>query len=523
METAALVKLLLILLIAASVIALVTLRLRVPYTIALVFGGFLIDIFHLPITAWMGEGGHEAFLTPEIIFMVFLPGLLFEAGLNIQSHHLRANALPILLIAVLGVLVATLVTGFSIYWAIGGLPLMVALVFGALISATDPISVLALFKELGVSKRLSVLVEGESLFNDGTAVVLFQILLAAVVTQQVSVVAGVAKFLTVALGGAAVGLTLGYVMSKITERVDNPQIEITLTVILAYGSFLVAEEFHLSGVIATVGAGVMVGNFGADVGMSSRTRVALWSFWEYVGFVINSLIFLLIGIEVHIADLAVHWWPITIAIAVVLLGRIAAIYTITPLSNLFAKKIPTTWAHVMMWGGIHGGVSIALALSLRPDFPQRPLIMAMTFGVVAFSIVVQGLTVPSLMRKLGIEMGAEGAHDRVKVDQMAVSAALAELDVLHKRHVVSSTVYKKLEAKLRESLERAEDELRKLHAEDADWALDEERLARVHLLGTRKTAIQRAVNDGTISLHTGEQMLSEADDRLDELGAVGGH
>ena len=130
MEAAALVKLLLILLIAASVIALVTLKLRVPYTIALVCGGFLIDIFHLPITEWMGEGGPEAFLTPEVIFMVFLPGLLFEAGLNIQSHHLRANALPILIIAVLGVLIATLVTGFAVYWVLGGLPLMVALVFG---------------------------------------------------------------------------------------------------------------------------------------------------------------------------------------------------------------------------------------------------------------------------------------------------------------------------------------------------------------------------------------------------------
>jgi CPA1 family monovalent cation:H+ antiporter len=523
METAALVKLLLILLIAASAIALVTLKLRVPYTIALVCGGFLIDIFHLPITEWMGEGGPEAFLTPEVIFMVFLPGLLFEAGLNIQSHHLRANALPILMIAVLGVLIATLVTGFAVYWLLGGLPLMVALVFGALISATDPISVLALFRELGVSKRLSVLVEGESLFNDGTAVVLFQILVAAVATQQVSVIDGVAKFLVVALGGAAVGLTLGYVMSKVTEQVDNPQIEITLTVILAYGSFLVAEEFHLSGVIATVGAGVMVGNFAADVGMSSRTRVALWSFWEYLGFVINSLIFLLIGIEVHIADLAVHWWPITIAIAVVLLGRVVAIYTITPLGNLFTRKIPTSWMHVMMWGGIHGGVSIALALSLRPDFPHRPLIMAMTFGVVAFSIVVQGLTVPTLMRKLGIEMGAEGAHDRAKVDQMAVSASLAELDILRKRHVVSPTVYDKLAAELRDDLNSVEDTLKKLHAEDPDWTDAEEKLARAHLLGARKAAIQRAVNDGAISLHTAEQMLSDADDRIDELGGVGGH
>ena len=180
MDTHSIIEFLLLLLIAASLIAFVTFRFKVPYTVALVFGGVLIDLFHLPIIEHMRESD-ERLLTPDIIFMVFLPGLLFEAGINLHVRHLKSNITPILLLAIPGVIVATLVTGFAVHWALG-LPLIAALVFGVLIAATDPISVLALFKDLGAPKRLNVLVEGESLFNDGTAVVLFQILLAGILT-----------------------------------------------------------------------------------------------------------------------------------------------------------------------------------------------------------------------------------------------------------------------------------------------------------------------------------------------------
>ena len=238
MEAAETIQFLLLLLIAASLIAMATIRLKIPYTIALVIGGFLIDIFHVPISGHLGEGGSTDVLTPDVIFMIFLPGLLFEAGLNIQASRLKKSLIPVLLLAIVGVLLATAVTGYAVHWLLG-LPLLVALLFGSLISATDPISVLALFKDMGVSKRLSVLVEAESLFNDGTAVVVFQIFLAAVLTGQVDIVEGIGHFLKVALGGAALGLGLGYIVSQLTARLDDPRIEITLTTILAYGSFLV--------------------------------------------------------------------------------------------------------------------------------------------------------------------------------------------------------------------------------------------------------------------------------------------
>lgn len=520
METTLVVEFLLLLLIAASLIWMATRRLRVPYTIALVLGGFLIDVFHLPIVEHLGPDGSVGWLTPEIIFMVFLPGLLFEAGININVKHLLDNLRPILLVAILGVVVATAATGYAVS-VFTSLPLAEALVFGALISATDPISVLALFKQLGVSKRLSVLVEGESLFNDGTAVVAFQILLAAATTGELSLGDGVLRFFVVALGGAAIGLGLGYVVSRVTERIDDPQVEITLTTILAYGSFLLAEHFHLSGVIATVGAGLMIGNFGAKVGMSSRTRVALWSFWEYVGFVINSLIFLLIGIEVHIVDLLEYWQPILLAILAVLLGRALAVYPLAPVARRLAEPYPKTWNHVMFWGGIHGGVSIALALSLPPDFPQRSLILAMTFGVVAFSIVLQGLTISPLLRKLGIEAGKEDEYDQVRVRQLAVQRAVEELEEMREAHAVSAPVYRKLREELEGVLTNVEDRIKSLHQENAHWAEEEERVARARLLRAEKTVIHKAMTDGLISQHTAEELSAKADDELDDLIGVG--
>ena len=520
MEAAEIIQFLLLLLIAASLIAMATIRLKIPYTIALVIGGFLIDIFHVPLTGRLGAGGSTDVLTPDVILMIFLPGLLFEAGLNIQARRLQRNLIPVLLLAIIGVLIATAVSGYAVHWLLG-LPLLVALLFGSLISATDPISVLALFKEMHVSKRLSVLVEAESLFNDGTAVVVFQIFLAAVLTGQADIVEGIGHFLKVTLGGGALGLGLGYIVSKLTARLDDPRIEILLTTILAYGSFLVAEHLHVSGIIATVGSGLMIGNYGAPSGMSSRTRVALWSFWEYVGFVINSLVFLLIGIEVHLADLIEYADAIGIAIAAVLLGRLFSIYSMVPISNRFANEIPFHWQHVLFWGGIHGGVSMALALSLDASFPGRSQILAMTFGVVAFSIVVQGLTIKPLMRRLGIATGEDDEFDRLKVQQMAVSSSLEELERMRESHVISAPVYRDLLAKLEGRRTDADSQLEALHSEDAGRTAAEVKVARAHLLSAEKTAIQRAIGDGVISLHTGEKMMAAADDKLDEIQGRG--
>jgi CPA1 family monovalent cation:H+ antiporter len=395
------VEFLIWLLIAASAIAVVAKYLRIPYTVALVLGGLLLSLLRLPFLSPLQPGQRPNWLTPDVILILFLPALVFEGSVKIDVRDLLRDSAPLLILANLGVLLATLVTGSLVYWMIG-LPLLIAFLFGAIISATDPISVLAIFKTLHLNKRLSIIIEGESLLNDGTAVVLFQILLAGVIAGGISTGKGIGQFLLAVVGGTAVGSLLGYLGSKVTQAIDDPQIEITITTIVAYGSYLLANRLHWSGVIATASAGLIVGNFAAHKTMSPQSKTALESFWEYLAFVMNSLVFLLIGLEVHLNSLALAWRPVLIAIAAVLIGRALSVYLLVPVSNIFAEEIPIRWQHLMVWGGLRGALALALALSLDNSFPYRDRILDLTFGVVVFSILVQGLTMKALLRVMDL-------------------------------------------------------------------------------------------------------------------------
>ena len=390
------------LLIAASVIAMLAKRLHVPYSVALVLGGLLVGIFRSPALSAFRMGMPEHWLTPDVILILFLPALIFEASIKIDLADLRRDILPLLLLAIPGVLLATVVTGFLVHWTLG-FPILVALLFGAIISATDPISVLAIFKDMNVPKRLALIIETESLLNDGSAVVLFEILLVGVIAGSFDPIRGAFQFVIAVLGGVAIGVVSGFLVSKLTARIDDAQVEITFTTILAYGCYLLAHHLHFSGVIATVSAGLVVGNYAAKTKMSESTRTALHSFWDYVAFVINSLVFLLIGLEVRIGALiAQSWRIILIGIGAVLVGRAASVYLLVPVGNLMSEKIPFRWEHIAVWGGLRGSLALAMALSLGATLPYRDEILVLTIGVVVFSILVQGLTVKPLVRGLKI-------------------------------------------------------------------------------------------------------------------------
>lgn len=513
MTATVIVELLLLLLLAVSAVALVVSRWKVPYTIALVFAGFAIDLFHVPIKEVAGD---PQLLTPNIIFVLFLPALLFESALNIEIAHLRANFWPIVLLAVIGVAAATGITGFAIHQFLG-LPVLTAFLFGALISATDPIAVIALFRDLGVSKRLAVIVEGESLFNDGTAAVAFQLILAGILTNHFDAVEGIRQFLVVAVGGAVLGLLVGYAASKVTAQVDEPRIEITLTTIVAYGSYLLAEQLHVSGVIATVVAGLTIGNYGAQSGMSPRTRVAVWAFWEYLAFLVNSLVFLLIGIEVHVAQIIENWWTILIAIGAVLLGRLLVVYVLSPLSGRFGEPIPSRWNPVMVWGGLHGSVSIALVLSLPQNFPGRSVLLTLCFGVVAFSIVVQGLTMKPLLRWLSLIEPMNNSYSMHKAKQLTLSAARAELDHLHRMRAVSPAVFDGLLVAIEKRAKDLEAGVREIQQANPDLVDEEVRLAKLRMLAAERSALQRGVIEGIVPQEISEHVLAETAEEIDRL------
>jgi len=398
------VEFLVILLIAASVIAIVAKRFRFPYTVALVVGGLMLSWLRLPHLSPLLPGQRPDWLSPDVILFLFLPALVFEGSLKLQLEELQRDSASLLLLANLGVLVAAFLVGYLVHWSTG-LPVTGALLFGAIISATDPISVIAIFRDLRMERRLSVIIEGESLLNDGTAAALFQILLAGVIAGHLALTTGIIQFIFAVLGGAILGIVLGYVATRITGKINDPEVEITLTTIVAYASYLLAYQLHLSGIIATAAAGLIVGNLGAKNCMTPESRSAVESFWAYMAFAMNSLVFLLIGLEVHIDALVRSWRPVLFAVGAVLLGRALSVYLLVPASNLLGEKIPGRWQHVIVWGGLRGALALALALSLDKNFPERSRILDLTFGVVVFSILVQGLTIKPLLRLLKLANG----------------------------------------------------------------------------------------------------------------------
>lgn len=403
MSSTVALEFLLWLLIASAAIAILAQRLRIPYTVALVVGGLLLGTLRVPLLSPLQPGQRPDWLSADVILILFLPALIFEASIRFDYRKLYRDFLPLLLLVTLGVVVSAIVTGYLVSWIIG-LPLLFALLFGTIISATDPISVLAIFKAQDVDSRLSFIIEAESLLNDGTAVGLFQLILAAIVSASFGIAKGVAEFVLAVAGGAVLGFVCGYIGSKVTSKIDDPQIEITLTTIVAYGSYLLAYNLHLSGVIATGTAGLVVGTLGAQ-SMSARTRLAMESFWDYFAFIINSLVFLLIGLEVRPAALLHDWKAILVVIAAGLVSRMVVVYLFLPVSNLFSEKIPFRWQHIFVWGGLRGALALALALSLDSSFPYRTQILDFTFGVVVFSILVQGLSIKPALRLLKIEAG----------------------------------------------------------------------------------------------------------------------
>ncbi|HEY4187449.1 MAG TPA: cation:proton antiporter [Polyangia bacterium] len=502
--------------VVATAVALLVRWLRIPYTVGLVVAGLALG---------MSSFIHPPALTKDLLFSVFLPGLLFEAAFHLEFRRFRANQLTILALALPGVAVAIALTaGFltpaAAFFRFGGnFGLVHGLVFGAVISATDPIAVVALFKNLGVPSRLGVLVEGESLLNDGTAVVFFSIISAAALGAKVSVLGGALEFARVVGIGLAAGGVAGLIASAVIRHVDDAMIEITVTTIAAYGSFAVGEGLHGSGVIATVVAGMLCGNYGARTGMSPSTRLAAETFWEYAAFALNSVVFLLIGFEVRLPRLLSSWLPIVVAYLVVTVGRGLVILLVSLALRRTREKLPLKWTAVLTWGGLRGGLSMVLVLALPSGFPHRDLLITLTFGVVVLSILLQGLTMGPLLRRLGVVRATDESTDygRAMAKAFSARAALEALDGIAEVHGAPSALSDKLRTEYDDRLRAAEQDVTRLHGELSEVRERTERGVRRALLLVEKEALLKAQHQGVIGDDALRPVRADADARLNHL------
>lgn len=485
-------------------------KIGLQYTIALVILGLVVGMF-----PWVPR----VQLTPHLILFVFLPPLVFEASFNLGLPSLQRNAAIVPLLAVPGVLITALAIGGLIHWSLGE-ALGPALLFGALIAATDPVSVLAIFRDLGAPRRLSAVVEAESLLNDGTAIVLFGIVLAALTSGGVGVGEGVLRFIWVSLGGAALGIAIGFIAVLLLRRIDEQTIEVTATVVVAYGTYLLADSAGVSGVIAVVAAGVIFGNLRA-LAVSPITRITLEWFWEFVAFLGNALIFLLIGIRVVGLDLLRRAPEAAVVILIVLASRALVVLLANAALLPWDKQLPWRQTPLLWWGGVRGAVALALALSLPLGLAAGTWIQPVAFDVVIFSLIVQGLTIGPLTRRLRIveASSSEVEYRRHRARLRAYQQALREIWRTEPSGKLPSRLVDRLRSDYQQMIRREHEALADLDVrrDDAYESTDEALQAQRHALETERMTLLQLWERGRIADDAMHSVVAQIDASLVEL------
>lgn len=469
-------------------------------------------------------------IAPEVFLTIFLPGLLFEGAMNLDTEKLFRNIKTISSFAIIGVLLTVLIAATVFHYVLN-VPWQISLLFAAMIAPTDPIAVLSIFKKLGVPKKLSMLLEGESLFNDGTGIVIFRVILGLILTSTFSLTNGVAQFLKVVLGGLILGGAFGYVIARIITKIEDNFIQITLTTIVTYGSFLTAEHLGFSGVIAVVVAGIIVGELGIKK-LSPQSKLDLMSFWTYVGFLLNSFVFLLIGLEINVQHFAVYFSSIVVAFLAVLIGRGISIYFIShiinkiddsKLVNNIDEHIPGKWQHILVWGGLHGGLSMVLALSLPTSntllLEWRPFLLTTVFGVVFLSLVFQGTTIAPLLKFLGLSNTKE-KHIDYEIElarQYMYHAGEHELTNMKKSKTISRSLYTKYMAQQHKELENSEKLVSSLLKDFPELKKDQIKEIETSLLAAYKNALIEGYKKRRYSKETMNILIAKINQDLVEL------
>jgi CPA1 family monovalent cation:H+ antiporter len=546
-------------------ISLLVRKLRFPYTVTLVLVGLLLAFISNMLPGSLNN--LSQFISSELILAIFVPPLIFEGALHIQWKLFRENLLTILLMAIVGVLAGAFMVGGLVIFifegmetaaaslnlvnlaSLPGIPLTAAIAFGALISATDPVAVIAFFRTLGVNKRLSVLVEGESLLNDGTSIVIFKIALAlggaAVVAHgqeaavNFSFINSFWEFSKVSIGGVLVGLIIGKLGEFLFARTDHRLVETTLTMPAAFGAYLLAEQLHLSGILSVVAAGIYMGN-AIPAHTSPTTKIALYNFWEVLSFIFTSMIFLLIG---WVIDIRQFFTPrnlllIIAAVIAILVSRLVVVYFMSFLSNhgipavskwvgkpYETPKIPVPYQHVMFWGGLRGAISLALAISLAPNVfgvGMGEQLRLMTFGVVLFTLVVQGTTIEKLIRKLGLARKSKQQYEKERYlgRYFIVRAAQEELTRLHRLGIFSGSVWEAVREAQQAELEQYDQAVRDMLHRHPGVGHELAIQARQIALQAQRTAIGDAMRQGIISDEILEELTEELDAKIEVIELI---
>jgi len=537
----------------AIMVALAIRRFNMPYTIALVIAGLVLglmsrfdDLFSIELSG---------ILSAEVILFLILPPLLFDGASKLSFHSFKRNWRLTILLAVPAVIISMFSIGLIIWvliWQGDPEMFLFALLLGAVLAPTDPVSVLALFKECGAPHQLSTIVEGESLFNDGTGVVLFQVMAALVAASLMgdssslgsTLLEGALKFVQMVVIGSVVGAAIAFAANTALVWTRNHLLEVTITVAVAFGSFLLAEHFHGSGVIAVVVAGMMVGNIGKLQAMTPQARVGLDHFWEMVAFLMNSVLFLLIGFEMM--ERIEPSGDALLMILVAILAATIARLSIYPMCEIVTRwspdsDIPKPWRHVIFWGGLRGSIPLALMLILLDQWILHPdaelaanlpsgvydEMLLMAFSVVLFTLLVQGMTITPLMTKLGVGQDADGNTEKFEIAVATLMSSGAALLELQRMKEMGLAPVEQLDEAIASEKSRIDESRELLEELKSDESFKDRMQGRLdaRLLAIRQRAVDDAERQGLISEHISLELRWKLDTDLtlllEEAGLLG--
>lgn len=511
-----------LLLFIAIIVSIGIRRIRLPYSIGLVVAGFSVGYLQL-VPSFT--------ITPELVFYIFLPPLLFDAGFNASLTNLKQNWKIIFTLAVPGTIVSVALVG-SIAHFVMDIPWMSALLFGALIVPTDTVSILSVFKELKIPARLSTIVEGESLFNDGTAIIVFKLILGLILAEQYNVTdINYATFswhlLLSYTGGLMLGAAVGYGAGWLMRRLKDPLVEIMFTVMLVYGMYIIAEKIEISSIIAVVTASMMIGHYRQKLGMSPTTQIALSSFWNFTAFAINSILFILIGLQLNFNTLLGNIGIILIGLLAVNIGRIAFIYPFSNILNFFLARrastkhdiLPIKWQHVMALGNLKGSLSMALVISLPDTLLYKNQLVALTFGIVFLSLVIQGTTLRPILRRFQLQTIPP---EQIEFDKrqgliLSAKAVLASLQSEYTSGMITTSVYHTLKEQYEFTIENAEKSLHRLQDKNPSLADAHLQSSYYQMLILQRTVIQNAQTHNIISDDAAADLLKNFDQQMAAL------